>query len=68
VLLALMQWGDRHLADPEGPPLKLVHRDCAAEIHVELHCADGHRVGDYRDVLPRPGPGARRRTDGVLPD
>jgi DNA-binding HxlR family transcriptional regulator len=61
VLIALKEWGDRYLAGPEGPPLTLAHRDCAAEVHVELHCADGHPVREYRDVLPRPGPGARRR-------
>ena len=27
-LLMLMQWGDRHVAAPEGPPLLLVHRSC----------------------------------------
>ncbi|MEV4638967.1 helix-turn-helix domain-containing protein [Actinoplanes sp. NPDC049548] len=61
VLVAVMEWGDRYLAEPEGPPLTMTHRACGAEIHTELHCADGHRVTEYRDVLPRPGPGARRR-------
>jgi DNA-binding HxlR family transcriptional regulator len=61
VLLAVKEWGDRYLADPGGPPLTLAHRDCGAEVHTELHCADGHAVGAYRDVVPRPGPGARRR-------
>jgi len=61
VLIAVAAWGDRYLADPEGPPLKFVHRDCDAEMRVELRCADGHPVGEHRDVLPRPGPGARRR-------
>ncbi|MBM0233689.1 helix-turn-helix transcriptional regulator [Micromonospora sp. STR1_7] len=62
VLVAVLGWGDRYLADPEGSPLSVGHRDCAAEVRVELRCADGHEVVDPRDVLPRPGPGARRRT------
>jgi DNA-binding HxlR family transcriptional regulator len=61
VLIAVAEWGDRYLADAEGPPLTFVHRDCGAEVHVELNCADGHEIGEYRDVLPRPGPGAKRR-------
>ena len=61
VLVAVLAWGDRYLADPEGPPLSVGHRDCGAEVGVELHCADGHHVTEARDVVPRPGPGARRR-------
>ncbi|MET8042297.1 helix-turn-helix domain-containing protein [Micromonospora sp. NPDC005215] len=62
VLVAVLGWGDRYLADPEGPPLSVTHRDCGARVRVELRCADGHDVGQVRDVVPRPGPGARRRT------
>jgi DNA-binding HxlR family transcriptional regulator len=61
VLIAVAEWGDRYLADPEGPPLEFVHRDCGSPVHAGLHCADGHAVTDNRAVLPRPGPGARRR-------
>lgn len=64
VLLAVREWGDAYLADPEGPPLLSVHRDCGAPVHTELHCAAGHQVTAYRDVLPRPGPGARPGTGG----
>src|SRR3954452_21618797 len=62
VLIAVAEWGNRYLAEPEGPPLEFVHRDCAAGVHVEIHCAAGHTVAERRDVLSRPGPGARRRT------
>jgi DNA-binding HxlR family transcriptional regulator len=59
VLVAVKAWGDRYLADPQGPPLVFVHRDCGAEVHGEMLCAGGHRITEPRDVLPRPGPGAR---------
>ncbi|GAA3780493.1 helix-turn-helix domain-containing protein [Plantactinospora mayteni] len=62
VLVAVLEWGDRYLADPEGSPMATVHRDCAAEVRVVLRCADGHEVTSPRDVLPRPGPGAQRRS------
>ncbi|WBB69709.1 helix-turn-helix domain-containing protein [Micromonospora sp. WMMD812] len=63
VLVAVLGWGDRYLADPEGPPLAVVHRDCGAPVGVALRCGHGHEVSAPRDVLPTPGPGARRRTD-----
>jgi DNA-binding HxlR family transcriptional regulator len=61
VLITLLAWGNRYLADPGGPPLRFTHRECGAEVHAEIHCSDGHRLEDPRDVVPRPGPGARRR-------
>ncbi|WP_039905910.1 winged helix-turn-helix transcriptional regulator, partial [Micromonospora lupini] len=54
VLVAVLGWGDRYLADAEGSALSVGHRDCGAPVRVELRCADGHTVDDPRDVLPRP--------------
>jgi DNA-binding HxlR family transcriptional regulator len=45
VLLALMQWGDRHLPRDDGPPLTLHHTDCDEPVAVRLRCAAGHDVG-----------------------
>src|SRR5215475_7071218 len=28
ILVALREWGDRYLANPAGPPMLTVHRDC----------------------------------------
>jgi DNA-binding HxlR family transcriptional regulator len=61
VLVALKDWGDRYLADPQGPPLSTVHRGCDAPVHARLYCEDNHVVESPRDVVPRPGPGARLR-------
>jgi DNA-binding HxlR family transcriptional regulator len=58
VLVALREWGDRYLADPDGPPMITTHRDCGEEVHVELRCAAGHTLAP-RAVAPRPGPGIR---------
>lgn len=44
VALALMQWGDRHLSGPEGPPLRSAHHGCGAPLNVEVRCESGHEV------------------------
>jgi DNA-binding HxlR family transcriptional regulator len=60
VLVALMQWGDQHAAQPGGPAMLLTHRDCGQPVRLELTCGAGHVLGSAREVTPRPGPGARR--------
>jgi len=42
--LALMQWGDTYLADQPGGPLALRHRECGADVAVEVRCSAGHDV------------------------
>jgi DNA-binding HxlR family transcriptional regulator len=59
VLVAIGDWGDRYLADPEGPPVEFEHRDCGALVHPVLECANGHRVERPREVVTRVGPGAQ---------
>lgn len=59
VLVAVWQWGDRYLADPEGSPVEMAHRDCGALVGVRLSCVDGHDITDPRAVVSRPGPGAK---------
>lgn len=62
LLVAVREWGDRYLADPEGSALTTVHRDCGGTVQVALRCTRGHDVESPREVIPRPGPGARRRS------
>lgn len=54
VTLALMNWGDRWLADEDGPPLILTHRACGRRLKAEMRCAHcGERAApfnvDYED-------------------
>ena len=57
VLVALMAWGDRYLADEAGPAAEFVHRGCGEPVHLEMRCAADHLVPP-REVGGRPGPGA----------
>ena len=42
-LVALMQWGDRWLADPAAP-VELRHTGCGEKVAVHLRCDAGHEV------------------------
>ena len=59
-LVALMEWGDRYAAGPDGPPVVLQHRDCGEPVRLRLSCQAGHVLESARDVTPVPGPGARK--------
>lgn len=58
ILLALREWGDRHKADPAGPPAINRHARCGREVHVALLCDDGHMVTSSAEVEVVSGPGA----------
>lgn len=58
-MIAILRWGDAYLADPEGPPVDFVHRDCGEPVAAVVRCAAGHEVTAPRDVVSRPGPGVR---------
>ena len=58
-IVALMRWGDAHLAGPEGPPIVLRHHACGKLADPRLTCAHcGLELG-AREVSPEPGPGLR---------
>jgi DNA-binding HxlR family transcriptional regulator len=60
VLVALMEWGDRHALGSAGPQVMLRHRDCGEPVRLQLSCAAGHILESAREVTPVPGPGARK--------
>src|SRR5215218_4529231 len=49
VLIAVAQWGDRYLADPEGPPVQIAHRDCGAAVGVHMRCEEDHELESPRE-------------------
>ncbi|HWG13428.1 MAG TPA: helix-turn-helix domain-containing protein, partial [Streptosporangiaceae bacterium] len=60
VMVALMHWGDQYATGPEGPPVRLTHRDCGAPVQLHVGCDAGHGLTSPREVTTEPGPGARR--------
>jgi DNA-binding HxlR family transcriptional regulator len=67
VLVALMEWGDRHPAAPGGPARILRHRGCGEEVHVEMVCGGGHVLASPREVVADRGPGARLLSETAAP-
>ena len=68
VLIALMQWGDKHAA-PDGPPRVVVHETCGHDADPSFRCSHCDEELSPRSVRVRPGPGADEavRAAGVLP-
>jgi DNA-binding HxlR family transcriptional regulator len=63
-LLALMEWGDRHLA-PDGGPVRFRHKDCHAAVHVGLHCNQGHTLtAEEIEIVPGPAVGSEAASTG----
>jgi DNA-binding HxlR family transcriptional regulator len=56
-IVALLKFGDRHLADA-GPPLLILHRDCGGEIDDRRICARCGALLELEDVEAKRGPGA----------
>jgi DNA-binding HxlR family transcriptional regulator len=57
VLMALREWGDKHMAE-DGPPVVYRHRGCGGEARLSLECETCGKPLSARDVRPAPGPGA----------
>jgi DNA-binding HxlR family transcriptional regulator len=58
VLTTMRQWGDKHAA-PNGPPLRLRHKDCGRLTSAVLHCDKCEEPLDFRAVRAQAGPGDR---------
>ncbi len=58
VILAMLEYGDRHLAGPAGPPMRIEHAGCGEAVHLEIRCADGHLIEPSTRLRALPGPGA----------
>ena len=52
-LLALMRFGDRHLADETGPPLRLEHKGCGGAVTERALCAGCGAELSAREVVAK---------------
>jgi len=64
VLIALLQWGDRHLAGETGPPVEVQHTACgqrAAAAVVCTGCGQTLTARDTRGIHSRAAPDRHAR-------
>jgi DNA-binding HxlR family transcriptional regulator len=58
-VIALLQWGDRHLAGEAGPPRLVEHAVCSGNAVAQLVCDKcGNAIGPH-EVELKPGPALR---------
>jgi DNA-binding HxlR family transcriptional regulator len=50
VLLMLMRWGDCYYVSPEGPPLLLTHKGCAADLDPKVVCSECRQPVEAEEV------------------
>lgn len=59
-LVALMQFGNKHLADEGGESWRVQHKACGHHVVAEVRCSHDHEVLTPRDTEAVPGPGAQQ--------
>jgi DNA-binding HxlR family transcriptional regulator len=59
VILALLAWGDRWTAGPEGPPALVRHDRCDAHATPVVSCSHCAEPLTLADTTPEAGPGGR---------
>jgi DNA-binding HxlR family transcriptional regulator len=54
VLIALRQFGDKHLPDEsgDGPTWQIQHKDCGHAVRAEVRCVHDGELVTYRDTRP----------------
>jgi len=60
ITLALLQWGDRWLADEDGPPLILHHNTCGHRLEPVMCCAHCGKPVNAREVTYENGPAIKK--------
>lgn len=58
VLISILHWGDRHLAEAAGPPMLIRHKECGGLVDDRGTCESCGARLDARDAYTEYGPGA----------
>lgn len=56
IVLALVSWGDKHMADERGAPLLHRHNKCGQIMHPVTVCSECHEPINARDIKVEIGP------------
>jgi len=66
ILLTMMRWGNRWLAEPDQEWLKLEHKGCGKSIEPKVVCNHCHEPLTLARVQALPGPGATKKAIQAL--
>ncbi len=58
IVIALLQWGDKHLAGSRGRSIVLEHTSCGHDADPLLVCRACREPIELSEIRPAPGPGA----------
>jgi DNA-binding HxlR family transcriptional regulator len=58
VMISLLHWGDRHLAEDDGPPMLIRHKNCGGLVDDRGICTECGQRLVARDAYTEHGPGA----------
>ncbi|MBK5219695.1 MAG: helix-turn-helix transcriptional regulator [Thermoleophilia bacterium] len=64
-LIALQGWGDRYSTGPEGPPMRIIHKECDGAVSDRGICESCGEVLHARDARAVPGPGLEAALSGA---
>lgn len=67
VVVMLAGWGDRWMAEHDGPFVERVHRGCGHVTQLQLTCDHCGETVTARDMIARPGPAHRDKDRSALP-
>src|SRR5580692_1467214 len=59
VMMSIVHWGDTHMVDERGRPLLHEHRKCGKVFHPVMVCSECDEPLMAKEVVTKPGPGAR---------
>ena len=58
VMISMLHWGDRHLAEDNGPPMLIRHKRCGGLVDDRGTCTECGQRLTARDAYTEHGPGA----------
>lgn len=66
-IMALVSWGDRHMADERGAPIRHVHKGCGQVMRPVMVCSECAEPVSARDILVQVGEGWEGQVGELLP-
>ncbi|MDG5498414.1 helix-turn-helix domain-containing protein [Marinobacter sp. BGYM27] len=67
VLMALVSWGDHHMADDRGAPIVRIHKGCGEVMRPVMVCSECGEPVSAREVKVEPGTGWAAQATDVMP-